>query len=223
MKPLYLEKLDQRGNLVIWLVDGEYIRGQIDEEFTNFGQHFRFSFIPKNELWLDQEATPDERAFFIDHLLTEWRLMHDGASYDEALAAADDVERRERKRNGDALPIGPAGSAGFAHVRCLHTTANGLNVWLVNGRLVRDKYDIDFTEGGHDQVYTFIPEREIWLDNDVEPEEWGFVLLHELHERNRMANDGIWYDAAHAESSRLEWRCRHHPNELDAALEAEGW
>ncbi|MBP1696199.1 MAG: hypothetical protein H6Q41_1387 [Deltaproteobacteria bacterium] len=39
LKPPYLEKIDRRGNLASWLVDGSYIRGHMDGEFTNFGQH----------------------------------------------------------------------------------------------------------------------------------------------------------------------------------------
>jgi hypothetical protein len=31
----------------------------MDEEFTNFGQHYRYPYIPKNELWIDQEAGHD--------------------------------------------------------------------------------------------------------------------------------------------------------------------
>jgi hypothetical protein len=31
----------------------------MDEEFTNFGQHYRYPYIPKNELWIDQEARHD--------------------------------------------------------------------------------------------------------------------------------------------------------------------
>jgi hypothetical protein len=34
---------------------------------------------------------------------------------------------------------------------------------------------------------------------------------------------GMPYSKAHAESSRLEFRCRHHPDELHDALAAEGW
>jgi len=42
LKLPYLEKIDERGNLQVWIVDGSYIRGHIDEEFTNFGQHYSF-------------------------------------------------------------------------------------------------------------------------------------------------------------------------------------
>ena len=75
LKPPYLEKIDQRGNLAIWLVDGGYIRGHMDEEFTNFGQHYSFSYIPKDEFWIEKETKTDEQRFFIDHLLVEHRLM----------------------------------------------------------------------------------------------------------------------------------------------------
>ena len=83
-------------------------------------------------------------------------------------------------------------------------------------------FDIDFTAGGHDYVYEFVPENEVWIDNDIEQQEHGYVLLHELHERNRMAA-GWPYSRAHAESSLLESRCRHHPDQLHDALAAEGW
>ncbi len=71
-------------------------------------------------------------------------------------------------------------------------------------------------------MYEFVPEDEVWIDDDIEEGERGYVLLHELHERNRMAI-GWPYSKAHAESSRLEYRCRHHPDELHETLAAEGW
>jgi len=226
LKLPYLEKVDERGNLQVWVVDGSYIRGHINEEFTNFGQHYRFSFIPKNELWIDQEAKNDERRFFIDHLLMEHRLMARGIAYDKALTDADKVERRERRRAGDVRRLTHHGQqlpdGREVHERLWKTLANGVSVWIVNGRLVRSAFDIDFTEGGHDYVYEFVPENEVWIDDDIEEKERGYVLLHELHERNRMA-DGWPYNKAHAESSRLEYRCRHHPEELHETLVAEGW
>src|SRR4030042_1232265 len=104
-KPPYIELIDKRGDLKIWIVDGSYIRGHIDEEFTNFGQHYRYSYIPEKEFWIDQEAQHDERGFFIDHLLVEHSLMAKGMPYDEALTEADRVERRERRRAGDVSKV----------------------------------------------------------------------------------------------------------------------
>jgi len=222
----YVSKCDTRGDIQIWIVDGSYIRGHMDEEFTNFGQHYRFPFIPQKEFWLDVEAEHDERKFFTDHLLVEYRLMSKGVPYNRAIEEADRAERSERRRSGDVgrathhgrqLPDGQS-----VHEHLWKELENGVRVWVVNGRLVRSVFDIDFTEGGHDHVYEFVPEGEVWIDDAIVEQERGFVLLHELHERNRMAQ-GMSYDKAHAESSRLEVRCRHHPDELHDALAAEGW
>ena len=226
LKPPYLRKGEVRGDIQVWIVDGVYIRGHIDEEFTNFGQHYRYPYIPEKEFWIDAEAEDDEQAFFIEHLLVEHERMAKGASYAEAITEADRVERRERRRAGDVRRVTHRGKElpdpKAVHERLWKTLENAVEVWIVNGRLVRSVFDIDFTAGGHDHVYEFVPQGEVWIDNDIEEKERGFVLLHELHERNRMAQ-GMPYSKAHNESSRLEFRCRHHTDELHDALAAEGW
>jgi len=226
LKQVRLQKVDDRGDLHVWVVDGAYLRGHVDEEFTNFGQHYRYPYIPQNELWIDREASSDEQSFFIDHLLVEHRLMAAGMPYEKALLEADRVERKHRRRAGDVKRLTREGQAlpdpGKVHVRLWKKLESGVSVWIVSGRLVRSVFDIDFTAGGHDCVYEFVPEKEVWIDDDIVEGERGYVLLHELHERNRMAA-GWPYSVAHAESSRLEYRCRHHPDELHDALAAEGW
>jgi len=226
LKVPYINKVEERGKLQVWIVDGTYIRSHIDEEFTNFGQHYRYPYIPLNELWIDQEAEHDERQFFIDHLLVEHRLMEEGMPYEKALVEADRAERNERRRAGDVRRLTHHGrklpDGRDVHERMWKRLESGLSVWIVNGRLVRSVFDIDFTAGGHDYVYEFVPQDEVWIDDAIVEQERPYVLLHELHERNRMA-DGFPYSTAHAESSRLEYHFRHHPDELHDALAAEGW
>ncbi len=226
LKPPYLTKVESRGDLAVWIVDGAYIRGRIDEEFTNFGQHYRYPYIPEYELWIDREASNDERAFFIDHLLVERRLMAKGVPYLEALTKADLAERAERRRAGDVRRATRNGKQlpdpATVHKELWKKLEDGVSVWIVSGRKVRSVYDIDFTAGGHEHVYEFVPQGEVWIDDDIAEPERGFVLLHELHERNLMAK-GMPYQAAHADSSRIEVRCRHHPDELHDALGKEGW
>ncbi len=226
LKPPYVEKVDEIGKLSVWIVDGAYVRGHVDEEFTNFGQHYRYAYIPADELWIDREAAHDERRFFIDHLLLERRLMEKGMPYGKALEAADHEERKERRRAGDIDKLTRGGKklpeGEQVHERLWKKLEDGVSVWIVNGRLVRSGFDIDFTAGGHDYVYEFVPLDEVWIDDAIEEEERPFVLLHELHERNRMA--GGWpYSKAHAESSKLEYHARQHPDELHDALAKEGW
>jgi len=226
LKMPYIQKVEERGDLQVWIVDGTYIRSHIDEEFTNFGQHYRYLYIPLNELWIDHATKSDEQRFFIDHLLVEHRLMAKGMPYDKALAEADREERKERRRSADVHHLTHYGQklpeGRDVHERLWKKLENDVSVWVVRGRLVRSVFDIDFTAGGHEYVYEFVPENEVWIDDDIIEEERRYVLLHELHERNRMAS-GCPYSKAHAESSHLEYHCRHHPDELHDALVAEGW
>ncbi len=225
LKLPYLKKVATRGKITIWVVDGTYVRTHLDEEFTNYGQHYVFGCIPKDEFWLDREAKEDEQKFFIDHLLVEHRLMAEGVPYDEALTRADKKEMAERKRAGDIRKLTKGKNLPDpqkVHVRLWKKLESGIAVWIVDGRLVRSVFDDDFTEGGHDYVYEFVPEGEVWIDNDLEEPERPYVLLHELHERNLMEK-GWPYSKAHEDSSRIEYHYRHHPNELHDALAKEGW
>lgn len=226
LKAPYIEKAEEIEHIQVWIVDGPHIRGRVDEEFTNFGQHYRYKYIPESEFWIDREASNDERHFFVDHLLVEHRLMKQGMPYPQALIEADKAERAERRRAGDLKHVIAKGESlpdpARVHERLWKTMESGVRVWIVNGRLVRSAFDIDFTAGGHDYVYEFVPANEVWIDNDIAEAERGFMLLHELHERNRMAS-GWPYSKAHAESSRVEYRCRRRPDELHDALAAEGW
>jgi hypothetical protein len=226
MKKPYIKKIAAVSKFNVYFVDGEYVRDRMSEEFTNFGQHLRFRFIPKNEFWIDRERKPDEEEFFVDHMLVENRLMAEGLGYDEALARADRAEMKERrtseyikkgirprrKKSEDILKI---------HKKLLKRySTDKIRVWIVDGEMVRDIYFIDFTEGGHDKVYKFVPPGEVWLDDDLQLKEIKYVLLHEVHERRLMAL-GWPYSKAHRSASHIEYYSRHHPSKLDKTLQEE--
>ncbi len=221
----YLKKLESIEDFAVWEVDGKYIRDNINREFTNFGQHFRFPFIPKNEFWLDKEHGTKESKYYIDHLLTEWNLMHSGFSYDDAITKADALEQRERLKTNFLSKVEQEVDSIFGivpsevYVKKLIQLAD-LTVCIVNGSIVREDYFIDFTEGGHHFVYNFVPLNEVWLDDDLAVDEREFVLLHELHERYLMAN-GKDYDSAHRSSSIIEYKCRRGELDLKKAINDE--
>lgn len=223
--PPYLHYVGSRHGVKIWIVDGAYIRKNIDEEFSNFGHHFSISKIPLDEIWLDREGHPNEQRFFIAHALVERRAMLDGKSYDQARELACDVEYRLRQHTADLQHVAPGRAlpqADHVHVRLRKALGDGTAVWIVDGRLVRSVFDIEFTEGGHEFVYEFVPHSQVWIDDDVTEQEIGYVILHELHERNLMAK-GMTYDDAHASASKIELHCRRHPHLLHEALAREGW
>jgi len=211
--------LGHRGKIKIYQVDGKQIRTTVDKEFTNFGQHFLYSYIPEYEFWLDVEASVDERKYFIDHLLIEWKLMKQGMPYAKALEMADIQEKSERGKKQKFLG---ATDGAKTHLKLLGKTQDGLEVWVIDGQAVRSNYYIDFTEGGHYYVYPWVPQNEVWLDNDVVESERPYVLLHELFERNLMKL-GWEYHKAHRLASRIEWNCRHGQRDLAKALAKYGW
>lgn len=224
MRKPYVKNIGSISKFKIWYVDGNYIRKNLSEEFTNFGQHYRFRFIPKNELWIDNEHSKKEKNFFIDHLLVENRLMSEGKSYEEALAKADRVEQKERKKLNMIKKAEKLKQKEILikkiHKKLLKNYSQRIKVWIVKGELVRSIFFIDFTEGGHDYVYNFVPRGEIWLDDDCSPKELKYILLHELHER-RLMSKGLPYEKAHRDSSRVEYFCRHNPKKLMQFLKKE--
>jgi hypothetical protein len=204
--------LGQRGDVAIWLVDGSLVRKTLSIEFTDYGHHYTFDFIPDNEVWIDKEATPDEVEFFTLHLLVERRLMKSGVPYDQALSVANAIEHKERLCAGD-LPLGkPLSPEALeaVRVRQIATLPSGIAVWMVDGRKIRSGLDANFTEGGNDFVYAYVPPNEIWLDNDLTPKDLGFVLAHEWVERKMLAK-GLDYKSAHRRASALELELRTSP------------
>ncbi|MGD0784005.1 MAG: hypothetical protein ABSA30_14245, partial [Candidatus Aminicenantales bacterium] len=159
--------------------------------------------------------------------LVEHRLMAGGMDYIHALEKGDAAEMAERSRTApvreaEALRAAKGDAALMAkiHKELLAELSGEVKVWVVDGELVRDLDYIDFTEGGHDKVYKFIPAGEVWIDDDVTPAERKFILLHELHERNLM-DLGWTYEKAHRDSSRIEFECRRHPRTVDGLLRVE--
>jgi len=223
--PPYVRCLERRGVLAVWVVDGAYVRKNIDEELSNFAHHLSTPEVRKNEIWIDEETDPDEQRFFIHHAVVERRLMQRGLNYDAARKRANAEERKLRVAAGDLRKVIRGKNlpdATRVHRDLWKTLPSGVQVWFVKGRLVRSVYDVEFTEGGHEHVYEYIPRGEVWIDDDIHEDERGFVLFHELHERNLMA-EGMDYDTAHEECSRLEKHYRKHPEQLHEALAAEGW
>ena len=157
-------------------------------------------------------------------MLVTYRLMAEGKSRKEAVARANAIERKERGKSkliqSKIKKVPKADLIQKVHKKLLDKYSKKINVWIVNGELVRDLFFLDFTEGGHDKVYSFIPLNEVWLDDDDTKKERKFILLHEVHERNLMGK-GWTYEKAHKSASKIEYLCRNNPKLLDENLKNE--
>ncbi len=220
---IYIKQIDTIGKNSIWLVDGGYIRKNINEDFVGFDHHGRFSFIPLHEFWIDKETNPEEHQFFIDHLLVEQRLMSAGVSYQEAYERANRAEKRERQRtelSKELKKLPPEEQIQKIHKNLLQKYSSKVYVWIVDGMTVRNLYLPEYTEGGHDIVYPFIPDHEIWIDEVISEQEQKFIILHELHERYLMAQ-GKKYLEAHKDATIVEDYCRDHPDGIEEKIKEE--
>jgi len=86
-----------RSSLDVWLVDGKINRDTVDVEFIGGGHHFRYEWIPLNEVWLEADASAEDIRFYLLHELCERAMMVQGECYENAHAAASNTEEQARK------------------------------------------------------------------------------------------------------------------------------
>jgi hypothetical protein len=84
------------GDRSVFLVDGDAIRLDHAPDFVAGGNGYRYGFVPKDEIWIDDRITPDQRAFTIVHEFIETMLMERGEDYGTAHTHANEVERALR-------------------------------------------------------------------------------------------------------------------------------
>ncbi len=198
MKQPYIRKYQTIAGFDVWIVNGAYIRENIDDDFTNYSHHYKFNFIPENELWIDKNSKEGEIPFYIDSMIYLIQSVKSGKTYEESIKISDKVEKRERAKDKlmrNFYRHKKQDVMHLIHKKLLKNYSKKINIWVVNGEAVRDLFFLDFTEGGHDKVYPFIPRNEIWIDDDVSPKERDLILLHEVVERNLMCH-GWQYDPA---------------------------
>jgi len=237
MKKPYLKKIKNVNGFVVWYVDGTWVRKNLDIDFNNWGEHYRFDFIPEKEFWIDTEyGERKESNYFIKYLLIENELMKKGVKWPAPNDRANEIvikERQKEERVKKLLKKNKDELLKLIKKKFLKKYSGKIKIFLVRGWIVRSIFDHNFTAGGHDFVYDFIPKNEVWIDDALSPFERQFTLLHELHERLRMkkgeANYGAPFfssewasatsvDSAHKSACKIEVYCRNHSASLGKML-----
>ena len=88
-----------------------------------------------------------------------------------------------------------------------------ISYMLIDGAFTRDHIFIDYVEGGHFYRYNWIPEDQIWIEDEMSIMDRVCTGIHEIHERYRMKYLGWNYERAHASACVIERTVR------DIALE----
>lgn len=93
---------ERKGKLWVVWVDGATVRRKYDPYFVSGGHDLVYTYIPRNEIWIDVLAGKKEGKYTLIHELYERQLMLRGMKYDDAHDFALAEERRQRRKDGVA-------------------------------------------------------------------------------------------------------------------------
>jgi hypothetical protein len=91
--------------------------------------------------------------------------------------------------------------------RILMGKREGIDIWIVDGYMVRKNIYPDFGFSGNDLSYHFIPPKEIWIDGQVTCEETEYSIATELMER-KLLDKGKSYDDAYSDAIDMTTKLR---------------
>jgi hypothetical protein len=226
-KEPYLKEIKKIGPHSIWIVDGGWVRKNINEEFTNYAEGRDPMFkgkIPRDEFWIEVGSNPDEFPFFIDRMLAESYFLSKMMPHLKAERESMKIERasRERANKDRGTYIEGRENVHVAELFYPNLKIKNVKIFLVDGKKVRDNFDHWFTHGGHFLCYSeYVPKGEVWIDNTAPRNEHDFLLIHELRECEMMM-DGKSYESAHPIASEIEYNCRWSPQEKDKQMRELG-
>lgn len=187
------------------IVDDELIRDSSlkFQEFGLFATCLDFpTLIPKHEVWISLSINRVEFDAFKVNALAQLRAVKSIVNFGDVYNIGLKAERafRSKRINKDEV---------LYHRHYCSIDYSSLDVWLVNGKFVRDHFKIDFVEGGHDIVYDFVPGGEIWVESGLSESEIPVIILHEYVERQLMLKQDLPYHEAHSIAANVEFRWRH--------------
>ena len=237
LRNVYQRKSGRREGQDIWIVDGARIRRDVFDEFLQGGNDQRYRFVPHNEIWIDGTTSAEEYIYALMHELHERRQMLTlGLSYDHAHRESLMLELQARRKNAidsdvhelQLPPMPPMDSEGNQEIedigdkvrlrdvyRAKLPMRDHLDVWVVDGAIVRRDVYPDFGFSGNGFYFQFIPKNELWIDDQVNCAEMEYQLIHQVRERAAMAK-GSNAETAYGSGSALQTEARRR----DAALAA---
>ena len=98
-KKLYKTVKDKKeSEMKVYLINGTYIRDKVCVDYTMGGHSYVYSFIPEDEIWLDNSMNKKDIDIVLQHELTEHNHMkYNNMSYGSAhtKASYEEIENRE--------------------------------------------------------------------------------------------------------------------------------
>lgn len=219
----------------IWLVDGNYIRREIFNEFIYGGNDERYTFMPESEIWIDNSISADEYLTTLEHEIIERNLMRfNGYTYYDAHDSALSLELGMRRgflksanEHEKQIPmVSPIDYDSTQEIEELpeqiklsgiyktpYAKRDGVDIWIVDGYKIRRDIYPDFGFSGNSNAYMFIPPNEIWIDASITCQETEYSIRLELKEMSYMKS-GLPYDEAYTNALKTTDSLRQAVNKL---------
>lgn len=215
---LYRFYCGEREGFNIWIVDGEFVRKYYFDEFIYGGNGERYTFIPTDEIWIDNGISAAEFEYTLQHEINEFILMnnyqmsyydaHDSSLMLELKLRKEDFQRCRKKER--TLPV--VATLDFDSVKEIPSLPDkiklkgiyktyvkkldSIDVWIVDGSKIRREIYPDFGYSGNDLAYLFIPRREIWIDDAISCQQLEYSIQLEIVERSKLLQ-GLYYNDAY--------------------------
>ena len=218
---VYRYYMGKKDNYNIWIVDGNQVRLKVFSSFLYGGNEQRYPFNPKGEIWIDNAISCEEYELTLAHELNErhlmakfgWRYL---TAHDSSLSLEQTIRHRNemlcRAHEASLKKVGITDYENIKEIKSLPDSIQlqniyrvpagareGIDIWIVDGYLIRKTIYPDFGFSGNDLAYHFIPAREIWIDGQVSCEETEYSITGEMKERQLMA-EGKSYDDAFSDA-----------------------
>lgn len=219
---IYLYYEGEREEFKIFIVNGDEVRKKYFNEFVYGGNSERYTFIPADEIWVDNSVSSEEFETTVAHELKERKLMaRDGLLYADAHDSALALEVSMRKQwekicSEHETKLDSVTPRDFDTTMEIVTLPekiklknvyriplgekDGVKIWIVDGYVVRRDIFPDFDFSGNDKEYMFIPNGEIWIDGQISCEETNYSIALELKIRELMTRGGS-YDSAYVQAA----------------------
>jgi hypothetical protein len=221
---VYRYSCGEKDGFKIWIVDGAKVRREIFNEYLYGGNPERYTFVPDDEIWIDNSISAEEYETTLAHELNERNLMAKlGMTYFDAHDSSLQLEQKMRKEyfqecsmhERELEPVSPIDFDSTREITALpgkiklkniyrvpYGERDGVKIWIVDGFAVRRDIYPDFGLSGNDMAYHFIPNGEIWIDNDASCEETEYSIALETKERE-LIKQGYSYDNAYLEAIKI--------------------
>jgi hypothetical protein len=216
-RPLEKKKLEKIGDYTIYTVNASAVRdmSQADDEFNHFGTHLDFpNLVPKDEIWISHDISAHERQFLIHNGISQYEGKRKGKKNYYEYAEKKEKAEREKvdglKFKPNAHNETPPDKVYYKYYCGIPTEGDDIEVWLVNGEIVRDLYKTDFIEGANGEIYSWTPRQEIWIEKNLMRDEGevDITILHEYVESTLMRYKKMSYNKAHVIAAKVDWHHR---------------